>query len=181
MTGVISGVLTFTSAGTYTPVVTVTAGGRSVSTTFTWTVSDAPPPANAPPVCTAAAPSVATIWPPNHQQVSVTILGVTDPDGQSVTITITRVLQDEPTNTTADGNTPIDGGGVGTSTAWVRAERSGKGNGRVYEIRFTATDSVGASCSGSVTLGVPRDQGKGRVPVDSSVRYDSTVAGGPPL
>jgi hypothetical protein len=98
-----------------------------------------------------------------------------------VTITVTRVLQDEPTNTKADGNTPIDGGGVGTSTGWVRGERSGKGDGRVYEILFTATDPAGASCSGSVTVGVPHDRGKGRVPVDSSVRYDSTVAGGPAL
>jgi hypothetical protein len=180
-TGVISGVLTFASAGVYDPVVTVTAGGRSVSTTFSWTVSDATPPANSPPVCTAASPSVATIWPPNHQQVSVNILGITDPDGTPVTITITRVLQDEPTNTKADGNTPIDGGGVGTSTAWVRAERSGQGNGRIYEIRFTATDPSGASCTGSVNVGVPHDQGKRRAPVDSGVRYDSTISGGPAL
>jgi hypothetical protein len=34
-------------------------------------------------------------------------------------------LQDEPTNTFSDGNTWIDGGGVGTSEAWIREECSG--------------------------------------------------------
>lgn len=40
----------------------------------------------------------------------------------------------------------------------VRSERSGSGNGRVYRIAFTATDTFGASCSGVVTVGVPHDQ-----------------------
>ncbi|MDP6822942.1 MAG: hypothetical protein QF554_06585 [Dehalococcoidia bacterium] len=69
--------------------------------------------------------------------------------------------------------------GVGTSTAQVRAERSGSkkvpGDGRVYEIGFLADDGYGGTCSGSVTVGVPHDQGKkGSVVVDSFVRYDST-------
>jgi hypothetical protein len=37
----------------------------------------------------------------------------------------------------------------------LRAERSGKGNGRVYQVDFTADDGQGGSCTGSVNVGVP--------------------------
>jgi hypothetical protein len=87
---------------------------------------------------------------------------------------------DEPTNTSGDGNTAIDGAGVGTDTAEVRAERTGDkkvpGNGRVYHIGFTADDGNGGSCSGTVSVGVPHDQGKNTVLVDDGPLYDSTVA-----
>ena len=86
---------------------------------------------------------------------------------------------DDHGSTNGSGHTDIDGIGVGTPQASVRAERDGTGDGRVYEIRFTATDSFGASCSGAVFVGVPHDRHD--APVDSQVRYDSTVAGGPPL
>ena len=68
------------------------------------------------------------------------------------------------------------------SQAWVRAERTGTpkvpGNGRVYEIQFTATDPSGAACSGVVNTGVPHDQRKPITIIDDLIRYDSTVAGG---
>ena len=113
-------------------------------------------PANQPPDCSGAFPSVSKIWPPNHQFVNVTIQGVTDPDGDPVTITIDQIKQDEPTDGTGDGHTCPDGQGIGTSTAQIRAERSGQGNGRVYTIFFTASDGQGGSCQGSVTVCVPR-------------------------
>ena len=139
---------------------------------------------NQAPVCTGVSPSVAEIWPPNHrQQIVVAILGVTDPDQDVVTIAITRILQDEPTDTMGDGSTAIDGGIIGTSRAWVRAERAGTprvpGNGRVYEIFFVATDPDGANCASSVTVGVPHDRGKKGPAVDDGIRYDSTVPRGP--
>ncbi len=113
-------------------------------------------PANQPPDCSGAFPSVSKIWPPNHQFVNVTIQGVTDPDGDPVTITIDQIKQDEPTDGTGDGHTCPDGQGIGSSTAQIRAERSGQGNGRVYTIFFTASDGNGGSCQGSVTVCVPR-------------------------
>jgi len=127
---------------------------------------------------------VTSLWSPDRQLVPIQVFGVTDADGGQPGITITRILQDEPTNTFGDGTTWIDGFGVGTSLARIRAERSGTpkvpGNGRVYEIVFTATDSQGASCTGSIVVGVPHDQDHGPA-VDSLVRYDSTVAGGQPI
>ncbi len=129
--------------------------------------------ANNAPVCAGAVPSRATIWPPNGNFVNITILGVTDPDGDSVSITIDAIFQDEAVNAPGSGNTGPDGAGVGTSTAQVRAERVGSGNGRVYHIYFTATDSAGASCSGVVQVGVP--QAPPKAIIDGGPLYDSTV------
>jgi predicted amidohydrolase len=117
-----------------------------------------PPLTNQPPNCGGAFTSVVTIWPPNHDMVSVTIQGVTDPDGDPVTINIDQIKQDEPTDGTGDGHTCPDGAGIGTSTAQVRAERSAKGNGRVYTIYFTASDGAGGSCQGSVTVCAPNSR-----------------------
>lgn len=129
---------------------------------------------NNPPDCSHAAASPDLLWPPNHKLVHILIGGVTDPDGDPVTLTITSIQQDEPVNGLGDGDTSPDGFGVGTGLASVRSERSGKGNGRIYVIGFEAEDDKGASCSGSVQVGVPHDQGKGAVPIDDGVRFDST-------
>ena len=133
--------------------------------------------ANQPPVCTAASPSVAELWPPNHEMVDVNVNGVTDPDGDAVSITVTAIMQDEPVNGLGDGDTSPDGAGVGTSTAQVRAERSGTGDGRVYVISFTASDGRGGTCTGSVTVSVRHSQGKGKgggPAVNSGATYSST-------
>ncbi|MFB3852093.1 MAG: hypothetical protein ACE14Q_09260, partial [Acidobacteriota bacterium] len=95
-----------------------------------------------------------------------------DPENDPFTITVTSITQDEPTNGLGDGDTSPDGFGVGTSNPQIRAERSGKGNGRVYQINFKAVDSKGAECNGSVKVGVPHD--KKDTPIDDGQNYDST-------
>ena len=134
---------------------------------------------NQPPDCLEATPSFDTIWPPNHKFVSIKVMGVTDPDGDPVSITIDSIYQDEPVDTFGDGSFTPDGQGVGTETAEVRAERSGTkkvpGNGRVYHISFTSDDGRGGSCSGEVLVGVPHDQGLGSIPIDEGPLYDSTA------
>jgi hypothetical protein len=166
-------VVTVTNAGPPGAwVITVTATdncGATASSQFTLTVV----PANQPPNCGGAFPSVAMIWPPNHDMVNVTIQGVTDPDGDPVTITIDQIKQDEPTDGTGDGHTCPDGAGIGTSTAQVRAERSAQGNGRVYTIYFTASDGKGGICQGSVTVCVPNSR-KGSCTNGGAI-YDSTA------
>ncbi len=180
-TGVISGSLAPGSHGSYTVAVSVSDGQTSATGSFVWVVTAPPAAANRAPVCDAAQPALPEIWPPNHKKkYAIGIRGVVDPDGDPVRIRITRILQDEPTNTNGDGDTWVDGGGIGTATAWVRAERQGGGDGRVYEIAFTATDAKGASCTGKVSVAVPHDQGPGGA-VDSGCRWDSTVAKGPVL
>lgn len=131
--------------------------------------------ANEPPDCSGAAPSLASLWPPNHAFVPISIQGVVDPDGDPVTISITGIRQDEPVDTTGDGSFVPDGMGIGTAMAQVRAERSGSpqvpGNGRVYHITFAADDGQGGLCSGLVQVGVPHDSAGS--PIDDGPLYDS--------
>ena len=113
------------------------------------------------------------LWPPNHQFVDVSVVGVTDPDGDLVTITITGITQDEPLNGGGSGNTCPDATGVGTATASLRAEREGTGDGRVYHIAFTGDDGRGGRCASTVTVCVPHDQA-GQACVDQGPLVDST-------
>ncbi len=129
---------------------------------------------NGSPDCTAAAPSIDTLWPVNHVFVPVDILGVTDPESDPVTITIDSIFQDEEVLGRGSGKTSPDGQGIGSSTAEVRAERSGNGNGRVYHITFTASDDQGNSCTSTVQVGVPKDQGANGEAIDDGALYDST-------
>lgn len=131
------------------------------------------PASNVPPDCTQAAPSIGILWSANHELVPIDILGVTDLDGDPVSITVDRIFQDEPVNELGDGDFSPDGTGVGTTTAYVRAERSGKENGRVYHISFTAEDGQGGACSEVVLVEVPHDQARNSV--DDGALYDSTV------
>jgi hypothetical protein len=162
--------------GTTTVSCTVTDAHGAVATgSFTVTVTLG----NSAPVCSAT-PSPAVLgWPPNHKLVPITLNGITDPDGNPFTVRVTLIAQDEPTNTQGDGNTPSDAAGIGTATAQVRAERSGNkqvpGNGRVYHIFYTATDSIGASCTGKVLVGVPHDQGGRSIPVDDGPKFNSVT------
>ena len=148
-------------------------------TTFDWDwyaqVDNVALTCNRRPDCDGAVATPDLLWPPNHKWKPIDI-AVTDPDGDPVTITIDSIFQDESVNGRADGNTVPDGRGVGTSTARVRAERSGKGDGRVYHIYFTADDGQGGTCTGEVLVGVPHDQGSGSVPIDGGPLFDSTVA-----
>lgn len=133
---------------------------------------------NESPVCTGAAPSEAVLWPPNHKMVPITVKGVTDPDGDQLTTTVTAIRQDEVVDGPGDGDTGPDGAGVGTGTARVRAERAGTpqapGDGRVYHISFSVTDGQGGTCTGTVRVSVPHDQ-RGAAAVDGGPLYDSTV------
>lgn len=128
---------------------------------------------NAPPDCAAAVASPARIWPPSHKLVDVAVGGVTDPDGDPVTIKVQSVFQDERTNHLGDGDTCPDASGIGTTTARVLAERSGRQDGRVYHVFFQAEDGRGGRCEGQVTVCVPHD--KNRACVDQGALYDSTV------
>ena len=138
-----------------------------------------PDECNMPPLCSGAFAEPGQLWPPNHMFAPISVRGVTDPENDPITITITQIWQDEPVDDGGDGNTAPDGVGVATDTARVRAERSGSrpGDGRVYTIRFEAADSMGGMCEGQVTVCVPHDQRRGRDCVDSGPIFDSTSCG----
>ncbi|MBI5850625.1 MAG: immunoglobulin domain-containing protein [Planctomycetes bacterium] len=175
--------VTLSGAATANPTFTapfVSAGGAEL--TFVLTVDDGyggydidtvvvnVQNVNDPPLASAARPSQAQLWPPNHGMVAISILGVTDPNNNA-RITITGVWQDEATNGLGDGDTPVDAIINPDGTVLIRAERAGNGNGRVYYIHFTATDLEGSSSS-VVKVNVPRD--KKSVAVDGGALHVST-------
>jgi len=133
---------------------------------------------NQPPDCSDAQPTQDCIWPPSHSFVNVGVIGVTDPDGDTISIHITGVTSDEPTATmlgAGGAHHAPDAIGVGSDTVDLRAERSGKSDGRVYSISFIADDGKGGSCSGNVQIAVPHDRkGKTCIAVDSGQTVDAT-------
>lgn len=124
------------------------------------------------PDCSTARASIESIWPANHKLVDIEIVNLTDTCERAIAVTIDGITQDEPVNGLGDGDTGPDGFGIGEASAQLRAERSGTGDGRVYEISFSATAGE-ATCSGTVQVGVPHD--KKDTAVDSGQVYDSTV------
>jgi hypothetical protein len=125
---------------------------------------------NHPPDCSQAKASPSMLWPPNHKYRKINIDDVTDPDGDSITIAVTYIRQDEPVSGLGDGNTSPD---ATINPLQVRAERSGAGSGRVYHIGFSAQDGKGGQCENSVKVCVPHDQGQDNDCVDDGAQYDS--------
>jgi len=130
------------------------------------------------PRCDGATATPGELWPPNHKYVKVSVVGVTDPDGDPITISITGITQDEALDALGDGHTCPDGAGVGTDTALVRAERGKvrgvRRNGRVYHVSFVASDGRGGECVATVQVCVPPNRGRGHVCVDEGPLFDST-------
>lgn len=114
---------------------------------------------NPTPVITGATANPSELWSPNHKMVDVKVdYNVTDNCGP-ITTTLS-ISSNEPVNGTGDGDTAPDWEAVGNHQVRLRAERSGKGNGRTYTITIIATDSANQSSIKVVTVSVPKSQGK---------------------
>jgi hypothetical protein len=130
---------------------------------------------NAPPDCSVLVVNPNSLWPPNHKLRLVTVTGASDPEGGSVTTTVTGVTQDEPVNGLGDGDVSPDAVlGPASNQVRLRAERSGTRDGRVYRIAVSAEDELGLTCSGTLRVAVPHDQA--HAAVDSfPLSFDSTL------
>ena len=124
-----------------------------------------------PPDCRNAIASPAVIWPPKARMIPIEITGVTDPNGDPISIVIDNITQDEPVLGEFDDTAP-DAAVIGTGTAVVRAERSGSGNGRVYAILFMADDGSGGRSKGLVKVQVPHSRKSACI--DDGQLYDAT-------
>jgi len=133
---------------------------------FIWTII----PQNQQHICDDAFPNIDKLWPPNHDIRTISILGINNNDDYS--ISITKVLQDEPTAINPGDNSP-DASVTNNDLVQLRAERDGNGDGRVYHIQFTVSDNQDRDiCNGEVLVSVPHDQNKDAI--DSGARFDST-------
>ena len=131
---------------------------------------------NTPPDCSGAVPSRSIVAGTNGAFKPIRVVGVTDADGDTVTIAIDSIWQDEPVDALTNQGVLVPDGIISGRTAQVRAERiapAGGGDGRVYHIGFTAEDGMGGMCTGEVLVSVPLRKG---IPAgDGGALYDSTV------
>ena len=134
---------------------TTDAAGNVAEASFTVTVQDT----TAPEVASVAL-SIGVLWPANHKMVALSFTVDANDAGGEVTSKIVSITSNEPDNGKADGNTINDTVITGDLTANLRAERSGKGTGRVYTVTIETTDAAGNVTSSTTTVSVPKSQGK---------------------
>lgn len=121
------------------------------------------------------------LWPPNHRMVDVglsyTAVDVCDTSALAIEVTVTS---DENPLTARGAGGPIHcpDAVVNGTDVLLRAERSGSGDGRVYEITVSATDNCGNVGTCTVSVGVPKSQAPGSTPVDSGQAFDATMCEG---
>lgn len=146
--------------------------GNSISKVQTITAKD-----NTPPVISNASASPASLWPPNHRMVLVNIgYSLTDNCSPPSAITSSLIVSsNEPVNGNGDGNTTPDWIVVDNHTVWLRAERAGPRNSRVYTITINATDDCGnAAIPVNVQVRVEHDRGNSRQMMDVLTEAEPT-------
>ena len=102
------------------------------------------------------------LWPPNHTMHLVARdVAATDACDPKPSLVVS-VTSDEPVNGLGDGDTApdwsVEQDGAGLVDVWVRSERSGLGDGRVYSLSALATDGSGNSTSSAGAVRVPHNQ-----------------------
>ena len=115
-----------------------------------------------PPTIVSVTPSSGSLWPPNHQMVPVSIAVVaTDNLDPAPACSIASVTSNEPVNGLDNGDTAPDWQFNSDSLVVnLRAERDGKGTGRVYTMTIVCTDKSGNVSNTTTTVRVPHDQSK---------------------
>jgi hypothetical protein len=143
------------AVGTHQVGISVSDGHNPATTcSTTVTVRD-----TTPPVITKIVATPNVLWPPNHKMVAVGIRVIATDACGPVKSKIVSVKSNEPVNGEGDGNTSPDWLITDELRLLLRAERSGKGSGRIYTITIQATDESDNKTLGRITVTVPHDQG----------------------
>lgn len=131
---------------------TSTMGTAARQTTQSWvTVQDTTGPSVA-----AASASPSVLNSVNHVMQPVTVsVSASDLCSGVATCQIHSVSCNEPVNGLGDGDTAPDWAITGPLTLNLRAERAGRGSGRVYSIVIRCTDGSDNTSSRTVTVSVP--------------------------
>lgn len=124
--------------------------------------------------------NIDTLWSPNHQFVDVGFsFNATDVCNPDTVTTEISVTSDEATSEELGSGGPFkcpDAIIGADGSVQLRAERSGNGDGRVYRITATATDSCGNAAPCTVEVAVPKSQHG--TATNSGQNFDATVCNG---
>jgi hypothetical protein len=127
--------------------------------------------------------SPASLWPANHDLVpiEVTLAAQDVCMGNNVRVELLSATSSEADDSGGfqDGatNGDIQGADLGTAdgSLLLRAERDGKGPGRVYTLTYRASDTSGNATTALGVVTVPHDQGQGPEPL--LLRLEALAAG----
>src|ERR1700680_3082790 len=100
-----------------------------------------------------ATASPSSLWPPNNKMVNVAI-GYTATDTCGAAAPVTCSL-----SVASNEGSSADWSVVDPPDVQLRATRDGGGNGRIYTVTITCTDTAGAASNAALTVTVPHDQG----------------------
>ncbi len=103
----------------------------------------------------SATPSPDSLWPPNKKMVPVIVSVDVSDACSSASCQIVSVSSNEPINGNGSGNTAPDWEITSDLTVDLRAERLGKGGGRIYTITLDCTDDAGNVATTQVEVSVP--------------------------
>jgi len=157
--------LEYTVQGTYTVTWTYDDGKGNIATqTQTVVVKDTTPPE----ISVSVSPD--TLRPPNHKMVLINLDIMASDNCDSdldLTVVLISITMDEGDDTDTyhpdydstlgDGHTTNDIQVI-NGDIYLRAERSGKGDGRIYEITYEVTDASGNSTTATAQVTVPHDR-----------------------
>jgi sugar lactone lactonase YvrE len=124
-----------------------------------------------PPVATLTV-DPAVLFPPNHTMRQVRLVWqVVDACDPAPAVTLLSAGSSEPDDaagegdgqTTGDVQAPVPG--PAPAAIGLRAERSGAGGGRVYEVRAQVSDASGNTTPAATSIVVPHDQGQSPEPL----------------
>jgi hypothetical protein len=116
-----------------------------------------------------ATPNV--LWPPNHKMRTVRVVVRAKDVCGPVTWRITDITSNEPENADGDGNTEFDWSICGNHKAFLRAERSGQGDGRIYTLNVEVSDAANNTTNRTLEVLVPHSRGRGKPSIEA-VRHD---------
>ena len=143
--------------GIHTATLTVDDGkGGVASASILITVRDTTPPT----LNVSVQPS--TLWPPSHNLVKITAsVQVGDFCDPHPTLVLVSITSNEADDGLGEDDMPADvqGAFFGTDDRefFLRAERSGRGAGRIYTITYRATDASGNAVLATTEVKVPHD------------------------
>ncbi|MBD0384053.1 S-layer homology domain-containing protein [Paenibacillus sp. WST5] len=146
---------TFTDNGSFTFEFMDAAGNKGAATVIVSNIDKIAP-------TLILVPDKLSLSPANHKLVTVQTSVYGQDEGSGVSsVVLTSITSNEPDNGSGDGDIAGDIAGADFGTLdtefQLRAERSGKGEGRIYLITYTITDIAGNQTTATAQVTVPHD------------------------